>query len=1099
KLASPATAARPPGTIDPARLSEDAGEPEEAEDKISDDDLLLEPTAKAESKAETAEEELRQGGAQEVARGIGPAGQQRGVEGPQEAPSTVLGPFPPAVPAKVLDPAYLGAEVYRDPKTSPLEVPPQQVTPPPSKLAKGISLKEQAEIRAEEDLTKEELQASSRLGISKEADARRGRRGRGGRPARQSRVRPVAKGDAKKESPRIDLTDVVKTDDKGFLTDTAGRIGIPIDTIIKKIKGIKKTTLGWARRFGLSRGDLPQEVHESKRIRLGKIGKIQADIGFAVIAYDRAAQEAFGGILNVNGAKMVNLYMQGELDVKELPEVMRAPAGMLRSTLDSMSQRLIDEGIIEGDLAVVVANNMKSYVTRSFRVFDDPKWADKVPEDIRNNAKAWVRREFPDKSEKEINGYIKQLLYEGKAAQAPIALLAKAQLGSKDLSVFKKKNTELPEELRALYGEYTDPRVNYARSMMKIGHIIANHEFLSEVKEFGLGKFLAEAGNPIESEYGDLIAPLSSETNIAMAPLNGLLTTPEIAAAFKRETSPEGAPDWLRLYFKVNAAVKAGKTIYSPMTQTRNLIGNIGFAMMQGHWRVGMSKKAWKTTWAVLTKKTNAEIEAYYSRATELLVVGQSVHAGEFRDIMKDAWAASDIEEFVLAAEERRAHKFKSLIKMSTKKATELYQAGDDVWKLYAWENEKARYQKYRPDLSEKEIEELTAKIVTDTYPTYSLVPEGIRLLRRFPAIGMFVSFPSEVYRTTYKTLELAYKEMKDPRTRAIGATRLAGVFAMATVIEALSAFSMWWWGVSREEDEKLRKFRQPWQDQHTFVHYGNNKNASVYGSIDMTYSDPHGTLKSPIRAFWRGDSFLDGMLDGIKEAAAPFVSADLLIKTIKEAASGTVDGRAGAVWKRGDTGKEIAVGIAKHTWKKLQPGITSQAEKVVKGTIGYKEKNGRTYNALTEILAISTGQRMEPLDIEHAIPFKLGDFKQAKSSATRKLSRILQSKGYVSAGQIKSAYRTSEDRRQRAYKEGSEMVLDAKSLAELSWGELRTIMAGNDVTKADMNSLISGSPPPFKLSKQLVSAMRKANPKEFKDRMVAITKAIKEENSKKK
>ena len=633
---------------------------------------------------------------------------------------------------------------------------------------------------------------------------------------------------------------------------------------------------------------------------------------------------------------------------------------------------------------------------------------------------------------------------------------------------------------------------------MKIGHLIANHEFLSDVKEFGLGKFLSDPETgATESEYGDLIAPLSSEGNAAMAPLDGLLTTPEIADAFKRATLPDAMPDWLRIYFKANALIKAGKTIYSPMTQTRNLIGNVGFAMMQGHWRVGKAGKAWKTTWSVLANKSDTEAQAYYSRAAELQVVGQSVHGGEFRDILNDANAASDIESFAMDAEERRAHRFKSLAKIGAKKATELYSAGDDVWKLYAWENEKARYREARPDLSEKEIEEKTARIVTDTYPTYSLVPEGIKALRRWPFNGMFVSFPAEIYRTTYKTLTIAREEMKDPRTRAIGATRLAGTFAMATLTSALAAMSRWIWKVSREKDEMLREFKPPWQKNHTFLQFGNSKNPSVYGSLDLTYSDPHGTLKTPIKAFFRGDSLLDGIRDGIMEAASPFISWDLLAKTIGEAAFSVKSGRSDAVWKKGDDSDEMAVAIGKHAWDRLQPGIASQASKIIKGMIGYKEENGRTYNALTEALAVASGQRIEPLDIEHAIPYKLTEFKGSKSSSMRKLTSVLKSKGHVSSGQIVSAYQASEKRRLRAYEEGSKAVHAAKLLTEMGWPKMRAILSGSSITKADINALISRAAPPFKLSRQMRTAIRLANPEEFEARMESLYGAIQENSEK--
>ena len=150
--------------------------------------------------------------------------------------------------------------------------------------------------------------------------------------------------------------------------------------------------------------------------------------------------------------------------------------------------------------------------------------------------------------------------------------------------------------------------------------------------------------------------------------------------------------------------------------------------------------------------------------------------------------------------------KWQKAIQAGAKIPAKLYAAEDDVWKIYAFENEKARYRKAFPDMDEGELDKRVAQIIRDTYPTYSMIPRGVRKLRRFPLVGTFVSFPSEVMRTGYKTLGLAFSEMQDPATRSIGMQRLAGLALASTLTTGITFAYRWANKVSKEEDEARRE-----------------------------------------------------------------------------------------------------------------------------------------------------------------------------------------------------------------------------------------------------------------------------------------------------
>ncbi len=1020
-------------------------------------------------------------------------------------PGLRVGPQTPAKAIAEVDPARLGVAEQEgatrfEVSESPLVVPPQPESGLPTRFGKGKSLAEQASVAP----TQAEMAQAAQLGVSPEAVAtKKGKRGaeraryvpasKTAPPPKVTAQQAVANVDVRREvSPEIDPNSVEKISDDGFLKDTKGRIGIPVEKIMKKLRGLKTEAGMWARRLGKSHKGLGIEVHDINRRRMGKIGTAEAELAFTMRKYDTAAGKAFGGILNVNGSKMVDAVLHNEMDVEILPDVMREAVVNMRTAIDTLSNRLVDEGIVDGDLAIVISNNLRSYVTRSYRAFDDPKWAKKVPEKIRNEAVAWIRRESVDLSQEEAEGRIDNLLSNATKAGSSMGLLIKSQLGAKDLSAFRNRNEALPSQIRALLGEYKDPRVNYARSMMKISHVIANHEFLKEVAEIGEGRFLAPAGSPINgTEFGDLNVTISGEDSESMGPLAGMHTTKELASALKRALEPGQVSPLLRAYFKANGLVKAGKTIGSPMTQTRNFFGNIGFAVMQGHWRAGMLPKAWRITVANFRKKGSPEQEAYIKRLSELLVLGQDVRGGELRSSLKEALASNDIEDFLYNAEARRAHKVKTGIVKGAKVAADLYKAGDDFWKVYAFENEMSRYRKAMPNLSEIELEELCAKIVTDTYPTYSLVPEGAQMIRRFPGTGMFPSFPAEIIRTTYKTIELANKEMRDPATRSIGASRIAGMISVLTVPAAAAIFSRLWVGVSKEDDERMRQFRMDHEQNHQFIYTG--KKGDVVSSLNASYSDPYTSLRSVGIAILRADNPIDGVVDAVSELISPFVSIELVPQTAVEIVSSVVDGRPGAVWKEGDTGMERLYKGMAHAVKNFQPGITSQGTKMLKAFKGTVEPSGRVHDPMKQGLGIAFGAKSTDMDVYKAVDWKLGKFRRAKSDAASEFTHILKSRGSVSAEQIRKAYAYVVAKRKIAYADAGNAVNDSAIITGRPMKDYRAKMAAAKISVIDRSAIVAGIPPTYVLSAGIKGLMKKANPDEFEARIAAFRDAVNE------
>ena len=212
-----------------------------------------------------------------------------------------------------------------------------------------------------------------------------------------------------------------------------------------------------------------------------------------------------------------------------------------------------------------------------------------------------------------------------------------------------------------------------------------------------------------------------------MAPLDGLYTTPEIKAAFIE--SIKVAEPWLDWYMKAISVVKYSKTIASVATHSKNVLGNLGFAMLNGHIRID---KFTSTVEEMHKKYKSPEHKDIMKRYIEIGLVQSSVGYGEIMDMLKDANWDSDL--FIKLSDNRVKKAGKKIVKG----LADLYQAEDDFWKIFAFKNESARYEDILikdMGMSKDEAERYIANIVTNTYPTYFKLPEAVRRLRRFPLL----------------------------------------------------------------------------------------------------------------------------------------------------------------------------------------------------------------------------------------------------------------------------------------------------------------------------------------------------------------------------
>jgi len=354
----------------------------------------------------------------------------------------------------------------------------------------------------------------------------------------------------------------------------------------------------------------------------------------------------------------------------------------------------------------------------------------------------------------------------------PSSQLSRSKLGAKDISILKGRK-DIPEPIRELMGEYHDPRVNFAKSMYRMVNLLENQKFLTDLREQFTGVYFIPPG-----EIRKGFVEISSEGSDTMAPLNGWSAPIEVRDALNNYFGPSAKPRdaWDRLfrnYVKMTAFFKYGKTILSPVTHFRNFVGNVFFMVNNAYNPfTGKSALAFKDAW---TNMKNLEDRKYVSRLTELRVLSNGSYIGSIRELL-NTMNADSVDQFFEGKLGSGANKFRKGIE-------DTYQAEDDFYRIMAFETEKARYSKSwygQPFESltpaqQDAIEKHAAELVTALMPTYSMIPEIVKDIQKFPLTGTFVAFPAEMFRVTMNQWRQIGRDISDPRTRGIGFQRLIG------------------------------------------------------------------------------------------------------------------------------------------------------------------------------------------------------------------------------------------------------------------------------------------------------------------------------------
>ncbi len=708
-------------------------------------------------------------------------------------------------------------------------------------------------------------------------------------------------------------------------------------------------------------------------------------------------------------------------------------------------------------LMETILGNQGRYVHRSYQVFDDPLWYKKISPEVFDNAMSYLIDRFledgtmsEDQARARAEKVIDEIVKTDTAYSDIESFIKESKLGAKDLSVLKRRKDIAPE-IRALMGEYVDPRINFAKTATKMGRLIFNQRFLDAVRRNGMGVFLFDkASAPVGTEE------IAAEGSEVYAPLNGLHAPREVIQAFKDALGKEQMATWYKVIVQFNGMVKGGKTVLSPTTSARNFQSAMFFALANGHFDLTQARKAM----ALINKFDDRQKLEYVKKLVDLGVLYDNPYAREMMDLLRESGAERFFDETSLIG--RALGTTADSARSALQAAQAIYSFGDDFWKVIGFENEKAALMKYGR-MSEAQAEKEAADRIRNLYPTYSMVGEAVQWLRRFPLVGTFVSFPAEIIRTSFNIFRTVRKDWITSGMRPLAMRRALGMSFVGGFAYAAQEIAKAMFDIDDDDEEAIRLQAAPWQQNSNLVVTGRDEDGNLQ-YIDISFLDPYNYFKRPITAMMRDQPWQDALISGARDMLSPFFGTDIAAGAILEIYSNkTATG--GQVYKESDPAGRQLLDIADHLRTAIQPGIASNLERTWKAIEGQTNTSGKKFDLGDEGLAW-IGWRVSTLEPKTALYYRSFEFGDAKAEANKTLTEVLNDPNEVGAQSIERAYERSVAMRQQAYADMEKIVSSARR-SGLSVTQIRMVLKSSGVSQEDATALLSGNFPHWKPTQQ--------------------------------
>ena len=796
------------------------------------------------------------------------------------------------------------------------------------------------------------------------------------------------------------------------------------------------------------------------------------------------------------------------------------------------------------DLRKALTSKIDNYIVKSFAIFTNPKY---IPDEtIRKNARDWIAENVVSKNrdlreaalsaygrknaiEKYADDIVNDILAAGRTGGVnPVKILQKIgsdeNLLRMDKFKFLKTGEELPQAIRKLLGQEKDLKSQVLFTVSDAIAANAKKMGFDRIAAIGLKngwlyRTAAEAkprfvnAQQIKATDLDRLGGMKST-------LENLWTSPEIKQALLAQGAPldnlARIPVFRQLLqFKV--AVQAGKTLYSPQTQVRNVTSASFFALWNGH--VGHNASVIDAMRMVMKDIFKAgkggaidevEFTKYVEKLVRLGVWDENIVAQELRAVM------TNLRKGVIKTDDEL---FERLMKgLPTDKVARLYAGGDNLWKQFGYEffksdlsaalksvDDVAAYLKLhnhpfsRKDLMtgqikslDEALDEAAAFMLRNSYPTYSKVPPVIQGLRNIPLIGNFVSFPAEMLRTGATSIAMSLRNIRSDNAalRQMGYKNLIGAYlAVKGIGKGAHAIANFVTGNTQEQWEAYKRSgAAPWDKNSNLIGITPWKDG-VSAAINFSYFSPYDVLERPIQAALsmahkqdiaedQIDNYVLSLMfaeDGpIMELLQPFISPAIGYERIQDVLHGDflMGGRSGQTaegFKIYSPTDNLDVKFNKafaHIVKGASPGLITSGMKLKSAIEGDVSGAGQPMRIEDELMALFTGTRIIRIDVKKDLKWRTSNVNRLLR-AVDETEKFYKAKGFIDRppSVMIDEYNNMQEEAFKIQRDMYMVVQDLRML-DLSKDKIEDIMIESGMNKKMAGNLIDGYFTPIPYSK---------------------------------
>ena len=840
----------------------------------------------------------------------------------------------------------------------------------------------------------------------------------------------------------------------------------------------------------------------------------------------------------------VDSFLRDQFKKNDLPEELQPLAADLKLEIKNIMkefQKSLPKGK-DGDkytkeIANIELNKVRSYLVKSFSTFTNPNY---VPDEkIFNNSVKWVvdnvirknksLREIAENRHANLKDVNARYFEHGKMMINSVLHTARAE-GKNPLKQMKdiadilklgkikmiKTGEELPDVIQKLLGPEKNLKASVSYTTAEMISAMANKRAGDYIAQSGLknGWLFRSADEAIGAGIAnpEMIRKIPRFGRHMKSDLTELFASPEYVQMFQ---GVGGTLDNLiaipiyRHIMQGKVGVQIGKTLYSPQTQVRNVTSAAFFALMNGH--IGGRASVTNAMKMVLDdifqagKKNidDVEFNNYVEKLVRLGVWDENVVASELKAIM------NQIKNNTVNTTDQL---FDKLIKMApTDKVARLYAGGDNLWKHFGFEFSRSQLHRAIKNLDDMKqwykdmgeefvpinpitgqiktfddaIDEASAYLVRNTYPTYSKVPPAIQALRKLP-LGAFISFPAEILRTGTNVMAIGLKEAssKNPAIRQMGIRRLQGAFltsyATGTGLVQLAQFLTN--STDAQWDAYKRSSAAPWDKNSNLLAIKGWKNGES-AAINFSYFSPYDSLWAPLEAAinqaskqnlnpQQTDDYVMSVMfaeDGpVMTFLSPFITEPIGYDRVLDVTvrNGRKD-QGGTVYSASDSiGDKFAKSFA-YILDGVKPGVFVSADKI-EGAIGKDlTRGGKPLNLKDELLALFAGTRIIRIDVKK-------DLRYFTSEMGRLLRAVDENEEFYNVdnyqnntpGDMVKTFTKMQEEAFRIQKDMFIRIQDLK-LLDLSESDIEDIMRASGASKKLVKTLMDGEFTPVQFSEK--------------------------------